>query len=178
MKKTLLISLSLFGVILFTSCGEDKTLTKATVLELDLSGENKAVNPQTLIKDETNSLNQYCRVDSIVQYGFGWEGFLSSDFQNKKVKVVISCKVRANESLKAAIVLGVSSNNELKFYGSFPLENYITELNTWTPIKDSLYIEPNLTAFDPLQFSSYIFKPEGKGYADMDDFKIKLEVVE
>ena len=175
MKTTLFTTLTLASSIILTSCGEKKVLPS---LNLDLSGENKVINSQTLVKDEQNNSNMFCRIDSISKYGFGWEGVLAPEFQNKRIKAVITGKLRASESTKGAIVMGISNNGENKFYGSFPVENYVTEMNKWTPFKDSLYIEPEVTVNGPSHFSSFIFKPEGKGFVDMDDYSIKLEVIQ
>ncbi len=176
MKKQIAIILTGLSLVGLVSCGSEPILASRS---FDLGGENKDINSNTLQKDTTSLNNYFSRIDSIIQYGYGWAGELSQDYKNKKVKVIISGAFRSSESYDGGIVFAVNNiNGESKFWINIAAKKFLTATNTWVSFKDSVYLEPAVTNMSPIMISTYPYKPSGKGFLDVDDLKIEIKETE
>ena len=144
-------------------------------LDLDLTGELINVNNQSLIQDPANSSNYFSQVDSISKYGFGYRLVMPDSLKGKTIKVIISASVRETESITGEFVVSINEPDMTTlFWGNKSVKTQLKQLNQWQSFKDSVIIDSKL---NPNKNGNlYIFnnKLNGKGYFNVDDFKVKI----
>jgi hypothetical protein len=169
--------IAIASMTIFSACEngnlENNTASK---ISIDLSGENIQGGQNLLVIDESNPMNRYCRIDSVIQYGFGTTLYLPDTLKDCKLKFYVSAKCR--ESVLPAtgsICLALYDNNEnISQWAETTTAKFITAAGKWTVIADTITIDAAKNNFNSRSIRLFSRKYIGKGNFDVDNLVVEI----
>lgn len=176
MKKIINL-ITFLSVLLLISCANENFETSSQPkISIDLTGETVQGGQNLLLIDEGNPNNKYCRIDSIIQYGYGVTYYLPDSLKEADLKILVKAKCResvlpASGSLCLALY---DINENIAYWAETPAAKYVSSPNIWTDINDSLIISADKNNFNSKCIKFFSRKISGKGNFDVDNLTIEI----
>jgi hypothetical protein len=176
MKKLNILFVISCAIILFSACSGNKeekgNITKKPGVS-SFSNDLEAtgwMNLVTLTKEVAHSGRFASRIDSAMQYSFGFTEYFKNINDTLPEKVDASLWILFPKTgIKCDLVVSIDSVGKNIFWSGLPLGDSITKANEWKEIKASIALPANIMSTDKI--SIYVFCNEKKTLY-VDDLKI------
>lgn len=124
-------------VLLFSACRESYRI----IQEIKIEPDSLNLADDTICKD-LKSQTLFSRLSKKESRGLHYSYVLPKEMKGKEVYIVASGKARTNyahSNTYITIVVNDEKNNQL-LWRALPLRFFYTEVNVWSPFRDSLFL--------------------------------------
>lgn len=175
-SKILILSSS----VLFVFCGGPQQVEKVTMLnKVTINAEDTLPSP---IKKEGDAHGgkYYWKIDSANVYGINYAYNIPDSVHNKNLRVKLDSWVRMTDlshDQKYALSLEDGNGKVLK-WSEVNFRNFVTEINKWVHVVDSIVVPGNFINTPGLIIKTYSYNPDAKATLDCDDVELTFSSIE
>ena len=172
MKNVTTIILSISSILL--SCSKNNT-TQDIIITNDINMESRPLNFD-VSRRESNAHNgsYYSSVDSVNQYGIGYEYILDDSLKSKNITVYVSCWVReSQEPIQGEVNVGLSNSTGIIQWHGISIKNKNYKPGEWEKITDTIFYPKDVLNDKIIKIGVVAIKSKGSDTFDVDDLQIK-----
>lgn len=175
MRKTAL-KISLLALVLM-GCGRGTKQNADIIITQEINMEHRPMNfEQSKREGKSHSGQYYSSVDSVSQYGVGYDFVLPDSLKKKNVIVYISAWVREAElPIQGEINVGLSDAKGIKKWNGYKIKQPNFKANEWCFLKDSIIYSSSDLNNEYTKIGVIAIKNNGKDLFDVDDLQIKYK---
>lgn len=173
MKKNAL-KISLIAIAL-VGCNRSTKQNTDIIITQEINMEHRPMNfEQSKREGKSHSGQYYSSVDSVNQFGVGYDYVLPDSLKKKNAIVYISCWVREAElPIQGEINIGLSDAKGVKKWNGFRIKEANFKANEWCYLKDSIIYTSSDLNNDYTKIGVIAIKNNGRDLFDVDDLQIK-----
>lgn len=178
------LKLGSFAAIAFVaasvvSCSPPEEVEQATLIsKMTVSNEDTtSTEPRTA--GDAHGGKYFTHTDKENPYGSGIVYSVPDSLIQKDVRIKVNMWVRQGDTNpKNQFALALQAGNDMVLWSEIRTQKYVTEVNKWTNINDSVTIPGNVMNKAGLIIKMFPFNAEGTSYMDVDDVDISVYKVE
>jgi len=175
MKKFIILAVIICAVLLIAACsgGKDKDAKVPGVTTFTNDMESTGwINQYTLSKEIAHSGKFSSRIDSIMQYSFGFSEFFKniSDTLPEQVNIDLWL-LYPQTGINSTLVVSIDSIGKSIFWTGQELKDSVKTANQWKEVKTSFTLPVNIMPTDKI--SIYVWNKDKKAFY-IDDMKVSF----
>jgi hypothetical protein len=177
MKSKLLKTITLSFFTLSCSHAPDAVKETNLIIVTDIYNEKSILNFESTMKmGDAHTGKCYSSVDSIRQFGIGYEYILPDSLKTKNVTVYVSAWVREAESpLNGGIAVSLSNSTKNLAWRVMEYKNKSFEANKWVQLTDSFFYSKKDFNDPRISIGVFGYKIAGKDNFDVDDLQVSYK---